>query len=406
MIVLLAAGILIFIIATSAFAYHMWGQSSQSSQRSQNQQASSSTSTGTSSPVTESPSQQNTSVSPLISRGAHAYASSETYPATNANDESYDTTWRSQGAPAWLAYDLSSVPASQRSKVVVVWYSESGNYDHTLIGYPAYNMPQNYTIDVNAARGGGQPPATGWVTLVTVRGNHYHSRQHEIDITGYKWVRIDVTSIDGSVENLDASINMDVFDAHTALADDWVFYGDSITAGAMGHTTLNGVVSFAQLVHQKYPNLYPAQESGGTGFLTSADGVKYLNTWLALFPGKYVGLSFGTNDASGCASPDQFYANYEMMVQDVLHAGKVPVVPHIPWGENANIQKCAPPLNAKIDALYLAYPQIVHGPDLWAFFQSHQDMISNDAIHPTSVGFGAYRQQWANAMLATVYAHA
>src|SRR5438093_171195 len=38
---------------------------------------------------------------PLISRNVHVFASSENYPATNANDTSYDTTWRSQGTPAW-----------------------------------------------------------------------------------------------------------------------------------------------------------------------------------------------------------------------------------------------------------------------------------------------------------------
>lgn len=86
----------------------------------------------------------------LISRGVPAYSSSGYDPASNANDDSYDTTWRSQGAPAWLAYDLSSVPAAKRSRVVVVWYNESGNYDHTIINYPTYNMPQDYTIDVNA----------------------------------------------------------------------------------------------------------------------------------------------------------------------------------------------------------------------------------------------------------------
>ena len=99
----------------------------------------------------------------VISRHAHAFASSGYYPASDANDDSYDTTWRSQGTPAWLAYDLSSVPASQRSKVLVVWYNETANYDHTIIGYTAYNLPQDYTIDVNPAPGGGSPPGGGWV---------------------------------------------------------------------------------------------------------------------------------------------------------------------------------------------------------------------------------------------------
>ena len=93
------------------------------------------------------------------------------------------------------------------------------------------------------------------------------------------------------------------------------------------------------------------------------------------------------------------------MVQIVLTMGKIPIVPHIPWGRSENIQKCAPELNSKIDDLYRAFPQIIKGPDFWTFFQKHQDLISDDDIHPTQMGFGAYRQQWANVMLATVYAN-
>src|SRR5437868_13172764 len=44
---------------------------------------------------------------PVISRNAPAFSSSGYNPASYANDPSYDTSWRSQGTPAWLAYDLS-----------------------------------------------------------------------------------------------------------------------------------------------------------------------------------------------------------------------------------------------------------------------------------------------------------
>jgi hypothetical protein len=340
---------------------------------------------------------------PVISRDVPAFASSGYTAASDANDASYDTSWRSQGTPAWLAYDLSEVPASHRDRVLVVWYNISYNYNHTIIGYYSYNMPQDYTIDVNPAPGRREPPASGWVTLVKVNGNHYHSRQHIIDMKGDNWLRIRVTAIDGAPENYDANINMDVYDASSAVDDDWIFYGDSITAGSMGHTTVNGVPSFAQLINARVPDKFPVEEAGGTGFLTSADGAEYINVWLSIFPGKFVALSFGTNDANGCANPDKFYSNYLTMVQAVLNAGKTPVLPHIPWGRTTYIQQCGPSLNAEIDALYKAFPQIIKGPDLWAFFQSHQQLISNDNIHPTNAGDGAYRQQWANAMLAEVY---
>lgn len=340
---------------------------------------------------------------PVISRSVPVFASPATEPASDANDDNYDDTWRSRGTPAWLAYDLSGIPVVERSKVLLVWYNETYDYNHTISGDYAYNLPQDYTIDVNPGAGGGKPPGKGWVTLITVEGNHYHSRQHLIDMTGNDWIRINVTAVDGSPENYDASIKMDIYDANYGTSDNWIFFGDSITAGAMGHLLIGGAKSFAWLINARAPNNFPIQEAGGVGFLTSAEGAKYMSIWLQLFPGKYVVLSYGTNDALGCTNAAHFYANYVTMVRVVLHVGKIPIVPLIPWGSSANIQKCAPQLNCKIDDLYRAFPQIMKGPDFWTFFQKHQDLISDDDIHPTQTGFGAYRQQWANVMLKEVY---
>ncbi len=358
----------------------------------------------TPSPVVSQPSSL-TTPGPIISRNVPAFASSGYYPASNANDNNYDKSWRSQGTPAWLAYDLSNVKAPERQKILVVWYNQTLAYDHTIIEENAYNMPQDYTLDVNSAPGGSKPPDKGWITLVTVKGNHYHSRQHILDLAGNNWIRMDVTAVDGSLENFDVALKMDVYDANNGTSDDWIFFGDSITAGGMGHWTVgNGVKTFAQLISEHAPDNFPVQEAGGTGYLTSADGAKYLNTWLKLFPGKYVGLSYGTNDAIDCVRADTFYNNYVTMVQAVLNAGKTPVIPHIPWGEHPNIQRCGPALNAKIDALYTTFPEIIKGPDLWTLFQNNKQLISKDTIHPTDIGFGLYRQQWANTMLAAVYA--
>jgi lysophospholipase L1-like esterase len=360
----------------------------------------------TSHPKVSQPSSSST-LDPVISRSVPAFASSENYSASNANDNNYDRSWRSQGTPAWLAYDLSKVHISERQKVLVVWYNQTLAYDHTIIHENAYNMPRDYTLDVNNATGGSKPPDQGWKTLVSVKGNHYHSRQHILDLSGNNWIRIDVTAVDGSLENFDVALKMDVYDARDGTSDDWVFFGDSITAGGMGHWTVgNGVKSFAQLINEHAPDNFPVEEAGGTGYLTSADGAKYLSTWLKLFPGKYVGLSYGTNDAIGCVSAESFYNNYVTMVQDVLSSGKIPVIPHIPWAEHPNIQRCGPALNAKIDALYSAFPKIMKGPDLWILFQTKPQLISKDTIHPTDTGFGVYRQQWANAMLGTVYKNA
>ena len=341
---------------------------------------------------------------PLISRGVPVFASSQLYGASGANDADYSTSWRGS-IPGWIAYDLSRVPAAQRGRVMVGWYNDPATspYDHTVVAEVAYNNIRDYTVQVNPAAGGTGAPTSGWVTLATVTGNHYHSRQHLVDMTGYNWIRLNITAGDGSSGNTDASFNLDVHDASQGAQDSWLLLGDSITMEGAFHDPVNGVGNFSQLIAAARPATFPAYEDGGIGGLISADGAQGIGTWLSTFPGRYVGLSYGTNDANGCADTTAFYNNYVTMVQAVLNAGKVPVVPTIPWARSSNVQSCGPGFNAKIQALYTAYPQIVKGPDLWAYFKANQSLIGGDGLHPSAAGYAAYRQQWANAMLANVY---
>ena len=359
---------------------------------------------------------------PLISRNVPAYTNDDcggSGPAGMANDGNYDTQWHacnvppSNLSPAWLAYDLSAVPAANRAQVLVAWYNDPTTlpYDHTFVGVhpccvwvPA-DLPNTYTIEANPAPGGVVPTA-GWVTLASVSGNHFHSRQHALNLTGYQWVRLSVTASDGSSGNVGVRLNLDVHDASAGLSDDWIFYGDSITEGAMPHNTYanaGGTSTWAQLINAANPSYFPAFEAGAIGGTLSQDGVNHINTWLALFAGHYVGVAYGTNDAGFNVPPATFHDNYVTMIQAIFAAGKVPVIPHIPWGCTTTIQGNVPGLNQQIDALYTAYPQIVRGPDLWAFFQANQGLISSDCVHPTAQGYVAMRKQWASAMLARVY---
>jgi lysophospholipase L1-like esterase len=343
----------------------------------------------------------------LISRNMPAFASSGT--ASDANDSSFDTAWWSNGVPAWLAYNLSSVPAAMREKVVLVWYNETNSYDHTVINESAYNIPGSYTIDINFAPGGASPPTSDWKTVVSVTNNHYHSRQHVFDMQRANWVRLYVTVSDGSTENYSARLNMDIYNAQYGLNDDFIDYGDSIT-GSMSHVTQGGVPAFADMIHTRLADHFPIQENGSIGYLSSSAPIdpahQYLQTWLSIFPGKYVGLSYGTNDSYGCVNPngiaDKVYNNYVLMVKMVIAVGKVPIVPHMIWSPRPDLRVCAIAINAKLDQLYKAYSQIIPGPDLFAVFQNHPEDFA-DQIHPNSQGAGLYRQAWAKKFLSTIY---
>jgi len=372
---------------------------------------------------------------PVISRGVPAYTNDDcngSTPASKANDNVYDDGWRacatpSPTAPIYLAYDLSAVPAPQRGAVLLVWYNDPATlvYDYTYhstvnpyppgcttnCGWDPFDIPRDYTVEANPAPGGALP-ASGWVTLATMTGNNYHSRQHAVNLTGYNWIRINVTATDGkTAQTSGVVLNMDVHDASLGYRDDWIFYGDSITEGSMNHFDHGG--TFAQQLSALVPGHFPAQEAGAIGGTLSNDGANSINTWLSLFSGSYVAIAYGTNDAGFCCSanvsPTIFYNNYVSMVQAVLAAGKTPIIPKIPWGCTSQIQTFVPQLNQQIDALYTAFPQIVHGPDLWAFFSANPTLIgggggtTGDCVHPTDAGYGALRQQWVNSAAATVY---
>ena len=341
---------------------------------------------------------------PVISRGVPAFASSQIWPARDANDADYSSFWRG-AIPSWLALDLSSVPAAKRGRVVVGWYNDpqTSPYDHSVPGEEAYNNLRDYTLQANPAASGGAAPTSGWVTLASVTGNTLHSRQHVVDLTGYNWLRLNVTGSDGSAGNDDAALNLDVHDASQGTGDSWLFFGDSITMDGLNHDRQGTTGNVSELVNAAKPSHFPAFENGGIGGVTSSQGAQKIDSWLSRFPGKYVGLAYGTNDANGCGDTAAFQSNYAKMIGAVLAAGKVPVVPTIPWARTSGVRSCAPGYNARIEALYATYPQVVKGPDLWKYFESNQSLISSDNLHPTPSGYAGLRQQWANAMLANVY---
>jgi lysophospholipase L1-like esterase len=309
-----------------------------------------------------------------------------------------------------VAYDLSQVPPAQRGPVVVAWFNDPMTYpyDHKLVGDVGYNNLGSYTIEANPAAGGGRPPAAGWVTLAAVSGNTKRSRQHLVDLTGYNWLRINVSVSDGSPQNADAAFKLDIHDAAQGARDDWLFLGDSITANTMHHGMAGGgsVGNLSQLISAAQPSFYPLVEDGGIGGVTSAAGAAHIGEWLGLFGGRYVVLSYGTNNAGGGCDAGNlaaFERDYVTMITAVIAAAKVPVIPTIPWANTASIRSCGPRYNALIKTLYARYPQIVAGPDLWAFFQSNPGLISSDNLHPSDAGNGAYRKLWADALLKAVY---
>jgi GDSL-like Lipase/Acylhydrolase family len=351
---------------------------------------------------------------PLISRDLPAYSVNGVYPASYGNDADYATQYR--GTPTTsLSYDLSGVPPTHRSQILVAWYNNSSPWDAPAINGAYYNNPRDYTIDASAAPGGATPPISSWVNLVTITGNPFNARQHVVNFSGYNWLRINVTAVNGSPGNADAAFNLDVHDASAATTDTWAFFGDSITQDDMGHAdarTADGLHNFAQLVNAGKPGYFPSFLDAGVGGWDAgsplrndpASGQSFWSEFVAATPAHFVSLDFGTNDANERVDPATFKAELLAMISTVEAAGKIPVLRLIPWGCTSAIQASGPLLNQQIQALWAADPTIVHGPDYWTYYSQHQDLISSDCIHPSLPdGALAYRQQYAQTMVATVY---
>lgn len=337
---------------------------------------------------------------PVISRNCPAYSETSPYSATQANDAFYYSSWTGS-APDYLAYDLSAVPEENREKVIAVWYNATGAYDYTVgqYGGSSNGMPTDYTIEVNAAEGGDYPE-DGWVVCETVEGNTLHSRQHVVDMKDYNWIRIMVTGVDGKTSG-SLNINMDVHDVSDGITDSWIFFGDSITAGGMMNCYGTG---YAELVNQIDSTYFPIQENGGIGGIFSTDGKNNIDRWLETFPGKYVSIAYGTNDSWGNQTgADKYYENTVYMVEAVLAAGMIPVVPKIPYATETGVNTYLDEYNAMIDKLYEEYPQVVKGPDFDAMFRENPELLSGDGVHPSSEGYAAMRELWAKTMYDTVY---
>ena len=324
---------------------------------------------------------------PLLSRSLPAFASSSAGGSgpDNAHDASNSSTWTSTAIPAWLAYDLSSVPVAQRQQSLVAIYAERANdYDNTGTVADWQQMPVDYTIETNTAPGGGNPPTAGWTPVVTVTGNVLAAPHHLVQLGGANWVRVRVTRAGGPST---VSLDVDVYAAPNGATDDWLFMGDSITS--ITFQRLFEDVSVAQRVNTRSAARWPGQIGAGIGGTNTNTAIGIIDARLASFPGKFVVLAYGTNDHPGSFA-------MEALVQKVIAAGKTPVVPHVPWSDTnvADLQQ----MNVMIDALYVKYPQILRGPDLYGLTLNRTDYIPSGDVHPTEAGRTAFLAAYAAIM--------
>ncbi len=163
--------------------------------------------------------------------------------------------------------------------------------------------------------------------------------------------------------------------------------------------------SFAAHISRLDSRFQPAAQNGGIGGITSVHGKAAIESWLKDSPVRFVSIAYGTNDCWGNPdNADAYYENTKYMIDAVLQCGKIPVLPTIPASANPDVQPNAVIYNRKVRQLYDEYgSRLVKGPDLEAFFTEHPEYLSEDGVHPSSEGYEAMRQFWAETMFETGY---
>jgi lysophospholipase L1-like esterase len=355
------------------------------------------------------------------------------YPASAASaNGDYYTPWSPGSTTGAVEYDLSAVPAASRSKVLLAWstandqgYSPDMFMNGECAAGAGSSLPVNYTVDVNAAAGGTSPPTSGWVNAATVSNNVFYSRQNLVNMinpstgTPYNWIRMNITSS----TNTNIDLNLDLANASQGITSDYMFIGDSITTFFAGHVNYgsdNGSVgnNIADLVAQAMGSSYHIiTQNTGVACTTSANWNSVYSAYdsnltiqdaLSNFPGNFVTLNLGTNDAySGGGNPSSYYSTMQTLANDVIAAGKTPIIPDIPWpnnGDGTAWDNQVKAFNSEISQLIASNPKIIAGPNMYSVLQDHTNwFLAAGNVHPNDPGITAYRCAWAYDIAEHIY---
>lgn len=329
----------------------------------------------------------------IINNQLSVFTSSGT---ANTADDDYDTFW-STSSGNWIAFDLTSAD-SQPSRVAVsqicsvdTGLTIASEFQGCCPAWSGRPYLSAYTVQGNAASGGGSAPTSGWVTLAAVSGSSWLSRQHTVDVSAYNWVRLNVTGAPNGVAH-----HIDVSD-HSGgdNLDGWLFLGDSITNryATHGGNTWTDQIDTAT-------GRRPVQLNYAMDCTKASDAVVWIEDLLDTFTGKYVCLNFGANDGfGGNPSTSAFDSNMRSLVASVVAYGMTPVIPQITWPNNGGSWETGIiALNSVIDGV-VADTAAIAGPDLYTLTDGQSSWFDGAGdVHPNSTGATQIYAAWSTMM--------
>jgi hypothetical protein len=315
-------------------------------------------------------------------------------------------------APQWLAYDLSDRALADRSVVAATFASSSAQY-RSAPDSPSSGVPVSYAIEGNAAPGGTVPTA-GWSRLLSVTDNAVRARESIVDLSGYNWIRLVVTSTtDGGPLRLN---RFDVRSLPPGLGDgdSWVFLGDAVTWAALSDSATGAAAvgdDWSSIIHRLVGTNDPNLINAASNADTVGAAAFTLPALLSEFPGRYVVIGFGVSDAAADVPVEVFGQRITALIDAVIAAGRTPIVAVAPWIGDSRINPNSSPdditrgriaaYNKTVRVAVKARPQVIRGPDLEEFFFRRADLVDGTGL--TAEGAAQLRRLWACQALVSVY---
>jgi lysophospholipase L1-like esterase len=331
---------------------------------------------------------------PILSRGKTVYTSSGS--VTYLTDDKFGgTTWNA-GNNSWLAINVGT----GHSQIMVNWDVPYVNwFDSTTgaasglktCGGPTDKGPVNYTLQTSANSTTGSDGT--WTTVATITGNKVTSRAHTIPFTGASWVKMNITTGGGVLDEFE------VFDMSNNGTDVWFFPGTSISE--MTYKSEIPAQNFADLVHASHSAYYPVMIRGGISCILSVYVTTFISYYLDMSRGaKYWAIEMGTNDAynNGTSGLAAFTKNMQLIIDSCKAAGVHPIIARL-LSTNPAIAKWQvdPAYETTIDSL-TKVNKLIAGPDLYNYFLQHPEEHYSDGIHPGTTGAASIQRLWAQKM--------
>ena len=234
-----------------------------------------------------------------------------------------------------------------------------------------------------------------WETVAEVGESGAMSRGLAIDFAGKSWFRIVAES---PVKNLE---EVGAYDISDGANDTWFFMGTSISQMGMKQFAVDS--NFAQLIHARFADYYPAMLRGGIGCVTSqgvVDALKYYAEYVGNV--KFWAIEMGTNDAWGGsnANVETFTKNLQTIIDTAKAHGVTPIIARM-IATNPEIAKWQVHQDF-LDAIdkLTKDNELPAGPDFYNYFLDHPEELStSDGVHPAEPKGGqSMHRLWAEAV--------